>query len=158
MGWATARSSLGPRASRPHTERAGETPAVPSVVVGTLRFAHPTSPPYDDTTVSSAPASDALFLLVGVGGVRLLLEADLELLLDFDQLILLGLEIARVRPLEFCLQHAIDLPINVAEVIVDGRIDRLEFDRLLKVLHGLFVITKPVISPAQRIDDIAVVG
>src|SRR6266849_8934994 len=122
-------------------------------------FAHPTSPPYDYTAVASAPASDTLLLLVGVGGVwPLFLEADIELLFDFRQLILLGLEIPRVRPLEFGLQHAIDLPINVAKVIVDGRIDRLEFDRALEVLHRLLVIAKPVVGPAERIDDVAVIG
>src|SRR5499427_2354062 len=112
-----------------------------------------------EAATASSAVADTLLLLVGVGRVRLLLlEADLELLFDFRQLIVLGLEVSRMGPLELCFQHAIDFPVYVTQVVVDGRVDRLEFDRALQVLHRLFVIAKPVVGPAQRVDDVAVIG
>ena len=46
----------------------------------------------------------------------------LQLLLDLLQVVRLGLEIARMRPLETRFQRAADSPIGIAEMIVDGRI------------------------------------
>ena len=43
-------------------------------------------------------------------------------------------------------------------MIVDGRILGLELDGALEVLHRLLVIADPVIGPAERVDDVAVVG
>ena len=62
-----------------------------------------------------------------------------------------------MRPLERGLQRAADLPVGVAEMIVDGRILGLELDRALEMLHRLVVIADAVIGPAERIDDVAVV-
>src|SRR5579864_2001467 len=106
--------------------------------------------------IKSSAAASPLLSLVGLG--RVLLQADLELLVDPRQFIGLGLEIARMRPLELGLQHTVDPPVDVAQVIVDGRIDRLELDRALEMLHRLLVIAEPVIGPAERIDDVAVIG
>src|SRR5262249_57327183 len=62
-------------------------------------------------------------------------EARLELLLDLLEIVGLGLEVARVRPLELGFEPATDAPIGVAEMVVDGRIDRLELDCALELLH-----------------------
>ncbi len=43
-------------------------------------------------------------------------------------------------------------------MVVDHRIDGLEFDRLLQMLGGAVEIAEPVEHPAQAVDDIAVVG
>src|ERR1700719_681662 len=130
--------------------------------VGWARFALPTLRCADfirPEVVASSAAADTFLLLVGVGGVRFfVLEADLELLLDFHQIVLLGLQVPRVGPLELCFKHAIDLPVNIAQMVVDGRVDRFQFDRALKVLHRLVVIGYPAIGPAQRVDDIAIIG
>src|SRR6516162_6730105 len=79
--------------------------ALPS---GRLRGGPGGSLPYPVIARVSAPA--ALCLLIGVDGVRLLfLEAHLELLFDFRELIVFRLEVARMGPLKLGLQHAIDL-------------------------------------------------
>src|SRR5215831_15998699 len=52
---------------------------------------------------------------------------------DLNEIPGLGLEVARMRPLEARLQHASDLPIGVAEMIVDGWILGLEFDGALQL-------------------------
>ena len=69
-----------------------------------------------------------------------------------------GLQVARVRPLELRFQRTVDLPIDVAEMIVDGRVVGLQFDGALEVLHRFVIIAEPVIGPAERVDDVAVVG
>jgi hypothetical protein len=51
---------------------------------------------------------------------------------DLNEILGLGLEVARMRPLETRLQHASDPPIGIAEVIVDGRILGLELDGALE--------------------------
>src|SRR4029077_17596836 len=63
-----------------------------------------------------------------------------------------------MRPLEPGLEHAADSPISVAEMVVDGRIDRLELDGALELLYPLVVVADPIPGPAERIDDIAVIG
>src|SRR3954451_10284832 len=89
---------------------------------------------------------------------RLLGQTGFELFLDLDELIRLGLEIARVRPLETCLELAADLPIGIAEMIVDGGIFRLELDRVFEVLDRLLVVADAEIGPSERVDDVAVIG
>ena len=66
-------------------------------------------------------------------------------------------EIARMRPLKARLDHAADLPIGIAQVIVDGRILGLELDGAVELLDRLLVFADPVIGPAQRVDDVAIV-
>src|SRR4051794_22313919 len=85
-------------------------------------------------------------------------QAGFELLLDLDELVRLGLEVARVGPLETGLQLAADFPVNVAEMIIDGGIFGLELDRVLQMLHRLLVIADAVIGPAKRVDDVSVIG
>ena len=63
-----------------------------------------------------------------------------------------------MRPLELRFQRAAGPPIGVAEMVVDGGIFRLELDRTLELLHRLFVIADLVVRPAERVDDVAVVG
>ena len=62
-----------------------------------------------------------------------------------------------MRPLELGFQRAPDAPVSIAEMIVDGRVGRLEFDRAVELLHRLLVIAEPVIGPSERVHDIAVV-
>jgi hypothetical protein len=40
---------------------------------------------------------------------------------DLNEILRLGVEVARMRPLEARLEHASDPPIGIAEMIVDGR-------------------------------------
>ena len=63
-----------------------------------------------------------------------------------------------MRPLEACLQLAADAPVGVTEVIVDRGVFRLQVDGALEVLDRLIVIADAVVSPAERIDDIAVMN
>jgi len=60
-------------------------------------------------------------------------------------------------PLETRLEGAANAPIGVAEMIVDGRIFRLELDCAFELLDRLLLIAAAEIGPAQRVDDIAVV-
>ncbi len=59
-------------------------------------------------------------------------------------------------PLELRFELAADAPIGVAEVIVDRRIRRLQADRPLEFADGLVIVAKPEVSPAEAVDDIAV--
>ena len=52
---------------------------------------------------------------------------------DLNEILGLGLEVARMRPLEARLQHAFDPPIGIAEMIVDGRILGLKLDGALEL-------------------------
>src|SRR5262249_59794833 len=63
----------------------------------------------------------------------------------------LGLEVARVRPLEACLQYASNPPIGIPEVIVDGRVLGLELDGALQLLDRLLHVAEPVIGPAEGV-------
>ena len=63
-----------------------------------------------------------------------------------------------MRPLEPRLERPSGLPIGVAEVIIDGRIVGLELDRALQALHRLVVIAQAIMCPAERVDDVTVVG
>src|SRR5712671_5275164 len=113
------------------------------------------------TRKTTSAAVARILGLVGVGGGRRLRhvgEAGLQLLLDLLEIVGFRLEVARMRPLELGLQRAADPPVGVAEMVVDGRIDRLELDGALELLDGLVVVADPVPGPAERIDDIAVIG
>src|SRR6185312_5513119 len=88
--------------------------------------------------------------LVGLRGCRLL-QPVLQLRLDLRQFVRVGLEIARMRPLEARLEHTADAPIGVAQMIVDGRIFRLQLDRAFELLHRLVIVAELVIGPAERI-------
>jgi hypothetical protein len=59
-------------------------------------------------------------------------QSRFQLGFDLNEILGLGLEVARMRPLETRLQHASDPPIGIAEVIVDGRILGLELDGALE--------------------------
>src|SRR5215471_3274376 len=77
-----------------------------------------------------------LFLVVvcGRGRRRRIRQAVLDLGHDLWQVFRLGLQVARMRPLEFGLKRAADAPIGVAEMVVDGRVLGLEIDRALEIL------------------------
>ena len=103
------------------------------------------------------PPSPGFFGLGGLGRHGLVDQSGAELLDDLLQLLRLGLEVARMRPLERRLERAPDLPVGIAEMVVDGRIFGLELDRALEVLHRLVVFVDAVVRPAERIHDVAVV-
>src|SRR6516162_2471709 len=69
---------------------------------------------------SSAPVGLLVFGLRRRGGV--VGKPRFQLGFDLDEILGLGLEIARVRPLEACLEHASNPPIGIAEMVVNGRI------------------------------------
>src|SRR3977135_3992923 len=72
-----------------------------------------------------------------LGDVGCLLgQSALQLVLDLDEIIRLRLEIPRMRPLEACLDHAADLPVGVAQMVIDSWILRLELDGMLEMLHS----------------------
>ena len=63
-------------------------------------------------------------------------QSAFELVLDLDEIVRLGLEITRMRPLEAGLNHATDLPVGVAQMVVDGRILGLELDSMLEKIQS----------------------
>src|SRR6516162_7427989 len=77
---------------------------------------------------------------------------------NLNEIVGLGIEIARMGPLEARLQHASDPLIGIAEMIVDGRILGLELDGALELLDRLLHVAEPVIGPAEGVDDVTVVG
>ena len=79
-----------------------------------------------------------------------------ELLLDARQHVLVGLHVARMRPLERRLEPAAGAPVGVAQMVVEHRIVRLQRHRALELAHRVVELAEPVIGPAQRIDDVAV--
>src|SRR5262249_62190677 len=89
------------------------------------------------------------FCLGDVG--RFLGHASFELVLYLGKLVRLGLEVPRMRPLEARLQNATNLPVGIAQMIVDGRVLGLELDRVLEMLHRLVELADPIIRPAERI-------
>ena len=68
-----------------------------------------------------------------------------------------GLEVESLLPLEFGFELAPDMPVGVAEMIVDHRIVGLELDGPLQLLHRLIEILLAVIGPPQAVDEIAVI-
>src|SRR5262245_43414098 len=85
-----------------------------------------------------------------LGNVGCLLgQSTLQLVLDLDQIVRLRLEITRMRPLEARLDHTTDLPVGVAQMIVDGRILGLELDSMLEMFHSLVVLSNAIIRPAK---------
>src|SRR5262245_24963534 len=101
-------------------------------------------------------AAGSLCLLSRGGGGRFLGQPRLELLFDLGELFGLRLEVAGMRPLEARFEDAVDLPVCVAEMVVDGRVLGPELDGVLEVLHGLLEIADSVVGPAERVDDVAV--
>ena len=67
-----------------------------------------------------APSASIVFGLGRRGGV--VGKPRFQLRFDLDEIVGLGLEVARMGPLEARLQQASNPPIGIAEVIVDGRI------------------------------------
>ena len=90
------------------------------------------------------------------GGMCLLVETMFDLVEDFDLILWVGVEIARVIPLEMRFEFAPDPPIGIAKVVVDHGIGGFEVDRPLELLHRLVVAAKLVIGPAKTVDDIAI--
>src|SRR5271157_336559 len=88
----------------------------------------------------------------GCGGIRLVVETMLDLLQNFDLVLRLGIEVARVIPLEMRFELASRPPVGIAKMVVDHGIRRFEIDRALELLHGLVVAAEFVIRPAKTID------
>src|SRR3984893_4640696 len=109
--------------------------------------------------VRPAGVSAAVFFRFGLsrGGMRLFVETMFDLAQDFDLILRLGIEVARVIPLEMRLEFASCTPISIAEMVVDHGIGRFEVDRAFEFLHRLVVAAELVIRPAETIDDIPVV-
>src|SRR5229473_4776635 len=66
---------------------------------------------------------------------RRIRQTVFDLGLDLRQVLRLGLQVAGMGPLELGFQRAADAPIGIAEVVVDGRVFRLEIDRTLEILY-----------------------
>src|SRR5678810_1044862 len=81
-------------------------------------------------------------------------EPTLDLGLDLTDELRFGLEGERALPLVACLLGAADAPIRIAEVVVDHRILRLEFDRTLQVGYGFLVFADAIEQPAERVHDV----
>src|SRR3954462_7183481 len=71
------------------------------------------------------------------GGGLFLAEALLQLGDDLFQILGFGVRVLGVLPLETRLKLAPDLPIGVAEMVVDDRVAGLQLDRLLQLTHGV---------------------
>src|SRR5437762_13865859 len=91
------------------------------------------------------------------GRGRLFQNPGFELVFYLREILGIGLEIARVRPLEARLQYPADPEIGISQMIVDRGVFRLELDRAFEVLDCFLVVANAVIGPAERINDVAVV-
>src|SRR5438874_6573110 len=102
---------------------------------------------------SAARSAAAVFFFLIFRGCRgsVVRQPILELGLDFRQLFGLGLEVARMGPLEFRLQRTAGAPIGVAEMVVNGGILWLEIDGALEIFHRILVVADAVIGPAKRV-------
>src|SRR3954465_15546543 len=93
------------------------------------------SPAAADTPGKLAAVAPLLCGLGGLGRRRLIDETGAQLLGDLLQIVRLRLEVACVRPLECGFQRTSDLPVSVAQMVIDRRILGLELDRALELLH-----------------------
>src|SRR3984893_6878088 len=93
-----------------------------------------------------AGASTPVFFRFGLRrGWMGLLETMFNLVQDFDLILRLGIEVARVIPLEMRLEFASGTPIGIAEMVVDHGIRRFKVDRPFELLHRLVVAAELVI-------------
>src|SRR5262249_35973088 len=106
--------------------------------------------------VRPAPSASIVFGLGRRGGV--VGKPRFQLGFNLNEIVVLGLEVARMGPLEARLELASDPPIGIAEMIIDGRILGLELNRTLELLDGLLDVAEPVIGPAEGVDDVTIVG
>src|SRR5262249_62101410 len=82
--------------------------------------------------VRPAPSASIVFGLGRRGGV--VGKSRFQLRFNLNEIVGLGLEVARMGPLEACLEQASNPPIGIAEVIVDGWILGLELDGAFELL------------------------
>src|SRR4051812_30783725 len=80
-----------------------------------------------------------------------------ELLDDLVALGRIGAEITGMAPLEGRLELPPNPPEGVAEMVVDHRIFRLQFDGALELADRVGIAAKLEIRPTQAVDDVAVV-
>src|SRR6056297_4072861 len=85
-------------------------------------------------------------------------EAYLELAADARRILFLRLEGQGAVPLELGLALAAHGPVDVAEMVVDDRVDGFELDGALHVPHRLVVASEPVERPAETVGDVARTG
>ena len=64
----------------------------------------------------------------------------------------------RMAPLEMRVELAPDLPIGVAQMGIDGGIARHQQYGILESLGRIGITPKPLISPADAVDDVTVEG
>src|SRR5579871_330981 len=88
---------------------------------------------------------------------RLLGQSGFDLLQNCWEVFGLGIAVAGVVPLETRFVPTVDPPVSVAEMIVEYRVGRLEADRLLKRVGSLIVLPQLKMSPAEAVDDVAVI-
>src|SRR5262245_41158604 len=113
---------------------------------------------FSRTQLAPRGLAAAWLLVFGLGSRRCVVgKPGFQLGLDLVEIFRLGLEVARVRPLEARLEHASHSPVRIAEVIVDGGILGFELDGALELLDRLLHVAKPVVGPTQGVDDIAII-
>ena len=97
--------------------------------------------------------------LVRLTGTRLLRRGQPTLQLAFDFFGVLGLRLERqgLLPLKAGFPLAANAPEGIAQMVVKNRDLPGELDGPLEMLDGLLEVAKPVMGPAQAVDDIAVV-
>ena len=79
----------------------------------------------------------------------LLRRSRCELRLNFEEFVRIGVERTRARPLLAGLGFPPHAQIDVAEMILDGGIIRLERSRPLDLLERFLRVAEPKIGPAQ---------
>src|SRR5690606_3946209 len=84
---------------------------------------------------------------------RAAVEAAADLRLDAGNLVVFGIESQRVRPLEPRLVAPADLPVGIAEMLVDRRVAGLQGHRALQLAHGLLVAAGHIEGPAEAVRD-----
>src|SRR4051812_35617277 len=119
--------------------RRPSTRSVRLILAGAVSVSTKSFYPSGRAVAGSAAVAGLFGALVGLRR-RFFGEPVLELLLDLRQFFRIGLEVARMRPLEVGLERAADAPVGVAEMVVDGRIFGLQLDGALELLGGLSVI------------------
>src|SRR5690606_33366289 len=80
-----------------------------------------------------------------------------KLLLDLNQIIRLRVQTRRLIPLETRFAVPANLPVGIAQMIVEHGILRPQFNGLFEERDGSRVVSKLVVRPPQAIDDVAVV-
>ena len=82
----------------------------------------------------------------------------IELGFDRRDVFLFRPELQRPAPLIARFGQPAIAPIGVAEMIVDGRVGRHQFDRPFEILNGAGVVAHAIMCPTEAVHDVAVLG